>query len=123
VLRTGATTTWELVSRREPGIDHIQPAGRSHCHGWSAGPACLLPAYILGITPTSPGYRTVDLRPALGDLTGAEGVVPTPHGDIRVSLQTGPRGEVVLPAGITATLHLPGRPATTLAGGRTHVFG
>ncbi|MCW5547333.1 MAG: hypothetical protein KIT44_00040 [Opitutaceae bacterium] len=123
MLRSGATTTWELVDRREPGIDHIQPAGRSHCHGWSAGPAHLLPAHILGLTPTSPGYRTVDLRPALGDLSAAEGIVPTPQGDIRIKLQNGLRGEVVLPAGITATLHLPGRPATTLAGGRTHVFG
>ncbi len=123
MLRSGATTTWELVDRREPGIDHIQPAGRSHCHGWSAGPAHLLPAHILGVTPSSPGYRTVDLRPALGDLTAAEGVVPTPHGDIRVTLRSGLRGEVTLPKGITGTLHLPNRPASILTGGQTHALG
>lgn len=118
MLRSGATTTWELVDRREPGIDHIQPAGRSHCHGWSAGPAHLLPTHILGVTPTSPGYRTVNIRPTLGDLTWAEGAVPTPHGDIRVALRAGSPGEVELPAGITATLHLPGREPTTLEAGR-----
>lgn len=123
MLRSGATTTWELVDRREPGIDHIQPAGRSHCHGWSAGPANLLPAHILGVTPTSPGYRTVDLRPALGDLEWAEGVVPTPLGDIRIKLQNGLRGEVELPEGVTATLHLPDRPATILHGGLKQSFG
>jgi len=123
MLRSGATTTWEIVDRREPGIDHIQPAGRSHCHGWSAGPANLLPAHILGVMPTSPGYRTVTIRPALGDLAWAEGVVPTPQGDIRIKLQSGPRGEAELPAGITATLHLPDRPVATLQGGRTHTFG
>lgn len=121
MLRSGATTTWEIVDRREPGIDHIQPAGRSHCHGWSAGPANLLPAHLLGVTPASPGYRKVTIRPALGDLAWAEGVVPTPHGDIRVSLQTGLRGEIELPTGITATLHLPGREPVALVAGR-HAF-
>jgi hypothetical protein len=122
MLRNGATTTWELVDRREPGIDHIQPAGRSHCHGWSAGPANLLPAHILGVTPTAPGYRTVGIRPALGDLAWAEGEIPTPHGNIRVSLKAPLTGEITLPAGITGTLHLPGHPPQPLAGGATHRF-
>lgn len=120
MLRSGATTTWELVDRREPGIDHIVPAGRSHCHGWSAGPANLFPAKILGVTPTAPGYREVAIRPQLGDLAWAKGDIPTPHGLICVSL-TGPAtGEITLPGGVTAILHLPGRAAQTLAGGKTH---
>ena len=122
MLRSGATTTWELVDRREPGIDHIVAAGRSHCHGWSAGPANLLPAKILGVTPTAPGYREVSIRPALGDLTWAKGEIPTPHGQIRVSL-TGPTtGEVTLPAGVTGTLQIAGRAPLRLTGGRTHPF-
>jgi len=121
MLRSGATTTWELVDRREPGIDHIQPAGRSHCHGWSAGPACLLPAHILGISPTSPGYRTVDIRPALGDLAWAQGVVPTPHGPIEIKVSAHEPGHVVVPPGLTATLHRPDRAPMTLTGGR-HSF-
>lgn len=121
MLRSGATTTWEIVDRREPGIDHIVAAGRSHCHGWSAGPAWLLPAKILGVTPTAPGYREVAIRPTLGDLTWAKGEIPTPHGIIRVSL-TGPTsGNVTLPAGITGTLHLDGRKSVALAGGQMHV--
>jgi len=121
MLRSGATTTWELVDRREPGIDHIQPAGRSHCHGWSAGPAHLLPARILGVTPRSPGYRTVDIRPALGDLLWAEGEIPTPQGNIHVSVQSPLTGRIVLPPGIEATLHLPGREPQTLVAG-PHAF-
>ncbi len=121
MLRSGATTTWELVDRREPGIDHIQPAGRSHCHGWSAGPALHLPAHVLGVTPTSPGYRTVDIRPALGDLAWAEGSIPTPLGEIRVSVRNPLSGRVVLPPGICGTLHIPGRSPLTLAAG-THAF-
>ena len=121
-MRCGATTTWELVDRCEPGIDHIVPAGRSHCHGWSAGPAHLLPAKILGVTPTAPGYREVAIRPQLGDLAWAKGEIPTPQGLIRVSL-TGPTvGEISLPAGITGTLCLHGRDSVALAGGQSHVF-
>jgi len=119
MLRSGATTTWELVDRREPGIDHIQPAGRSHCHGWSAGPAFHLPVHVLGVTPTAPGYRTVEIRPALGDLTWAEGVVPTPAGDIAVRVQAGLTGFVELPAGVTGTLHLPGQAPRALAAGHS----
>ena len=123
MLRSGATTTWELVDRREPGIDHIVVAGRSHCHGWSAGPAYLLPAKILGVTPTAPGYRTVAIRPTLGDLAWANGEIPTPHGNIRVAL-TGPgTGEVTLPPGLTGTLYQEGRAPVTLAGGQTHRLG
>ena len=121
MLRSGATTTWELVDRREPGIDHIQPAGRSHCHGWSAGPALHLPAHILGVTPTSPGYRTVDIRPALGDLAWAEGDIPTPWGEISVSVRDPLAGRIVLPPGVSGTLHLPGRHPQTLTAG-THTF-
>ena len=56
MLRNGATTTWELVDRRIPGLDTLVVAGRSQCHGWSAGPAHLLPSRILGVTPTAPGW-------------------------------------------------------------------
>ena len=122
MLRSGATTTWEIVDRREPGIDHIVAAGRSHCHGWSAGPACLLPASILGVTPTAPGYREVAIRPALGDLAWAKGEIPTPHGLIRVNLTSPTTGEITLPAGITGALQRDGRPPLALAGGRTHSF-
>jgi alpha-L-rhamnosidase len=121
MLRAGATTTWELVDRREPGIDHIQPAGRSHCHGWSAGPAVHLPRHILGIAPTSPGYGTVTIKPNLGDLTWARGEIATPKGNIRISLSNATSSEVELPAGITATLHLPDREPVTLTSGR-HTF-
>jgi hypothetical protein len=116
LLRSGATTTWELVDRREAGIDHIQPAGRSHCHVWSAGPAWLLPTGVLGVRPAAPGWREVVVRPALGDLAWAEGTIPTPHGDIRVSLESGGRGTIDLPVGVSGTLELPGLPPRRLIG-------
>ncbi len=122
MLRSGATTTWELVDRREPGIDHIVPAGRSHCHGWSAGPAYHCSAQILGVVPTAPGYREVTIRPNLGDLAWAEGEVATPHGPVHVAMSDANHGEVNLPAGVTATLELPGRPALRVEAGKSHSF-
>lgn len=122
MLRNGATTTWELVDRRVPGMDKIVVGGRSHCHGWSAGPAHLLPAKVLGITPTAPGFAEVAIRPALGDLAWAEGEVPTPHGTIRVRWAAGAEvtGEVELPAGVTGKLYRAGREPVALLGGRRH---
>ena len=38
--------------------------------------------YILGVRPTSPGYRTWTFEPRPGNLTFAEGRVPTPRGFI-----------------------------------------
>jgi hypothetical protein len=101
MLRSDATTTWELVDRRVPGIDHIVAAGRSHCHGWSAGPAYLLPAKILGVTPISPGFAEFDFQPQLGGLSFARGIIPTPHGMIEVNLRPG-RAEITVPSGTTA---------------------
>lgn len=118
MLRNGATTTWELVDRREPGIDHIHPAGRSHCHGWSAGPAHLLPAYILGITPGAPGYAQILLKPNLGDLDFAHGAVPTPHGLVEMNLEATGHGCVTVPVGLTAKLCLPQQTPVILNGGR-----
>ncbi len=121
MLRNGATTTWELVDRRVAGLDRIVVGGRSQCHGWSAGPAHLLPAKVLGITPATPGFREVEIRPALGDLKWAEGAVPTPHGTILVVWRGSGTGEVSLPAGVSAVLHRPGREPQVLAGGAIHM--
>lgn len=47
-------------------------------------PAYLLQQGLLGVTPLEPGYTVFQVRPQLGDLHEASGVVPTPHGAIRI---------------------------------------
>jgi hypothetical protein len=71
MLEFGATSCWEMWDRHT-----------SLCHGWSAAPAMVLPAYVLGVKPLTPGFRTFEMRPRLGDLEWAEGRVPTPTGTI-----------------------------------------
>jgi hypothetical protein len=111
------------VGNRGParaGLDTMDVGARSQCHGWSASPAWLLPAKVLDVTPTAPGFREVALRPALGDLHWAEGKIPTPHGVINMAWSEAGHGEVTLPAGVTARLHRPGREPVVLPGGTGH---
>jgi hypothetical protein len=90
MLRLGLTTTLE-----EP-----EPS-RSDSHAWSAHPNYHLLATVLGIRPAEPGFRTVTIAPALGELKRASGKVPTPRGEIAVQFQR--RGM----EGLTARIDLP----------------
>ena len=74
---------------------------RSDCHAWSASPNYDFLATICGIMPDAPGFEEVLIQPALGILDNAEGKMPHPNGEIKVSLKrkgnSGIEGEVTLP--------------------------
>ena len=86
---------------------------RSDTHAWSAHPNYGLLATVLGVRPSSPGFRTVRIAPALGPLRRAEGRVPHPLGDIDVQLvregTSGLRAEVTLPRGLSGVFEWQGR--------------
>jgi hypothetical protein len=63
----------------------ISHGNTTQCHGWAAGPGVLLPAYILGVQPLAAGWSKVRIFPQCGGLDSAEGAVPTPFGEIKVS--------------------------------------
>jgi len=88
MLKLGATSFWELYNPTESGDQHYAMYGRrfgkSLCHAWGASPAYLLGKYYLGVTPTSPGFKTYEVNPNLGGLDWIEGDVPTPWGHIHV---------------------------------------
>ena len=81
---------------------------RSDTHAWSAHPNYGLLATVLGVRPSSPGFRTVVIAPALGPLRHADGRIPHPFGDIEVSfVRKGGRGlgaEITLPRGLSGEL-------------------
>lgn len=103
MIDLGATTFWEdfdikWVKNAKP-IDCVLSQGEydvhgdnggycyqgyrhSLCHGWSSGPVSYLQSRVLGIVPTSPGFRTVRINPDLGDLDWVESECPTPYGNI-----------------------------------------
>jgi len=105
MLDAGATTFWEdfdlewakegarideLPSR--DGYDIHGDNGRfcyqgmrhSLCHGWSAGPAAILPERLLGIKILAPGCKKLSIKPQLGKLNWAKGSYPTPYGLVQV---------------------------------------
>jgi len=61
-------------------------------------------ATVCGIVPASPGFKTIRIAPALGNLTFVKGIVPHPQGNIIVELKKeGNRlvGLIILPKGTT----------------------
>lgn len=81
MLFKNATTFWETL---KGGWD-FDGAG-SLCHGWSAIPAYIYGAYLLGIRPLEPGFRSFSVTPPVdGVCDGLSGKVPTPSGIIEIT--------------------------------------
>ncbi|BCX46096.1 alpha-L-rhamnosidase [Haloferula helveola] len=103
MLESGTTISWEAWDQRyKPNQDWN--------HAWGAAPANLLPRYVIGAQPLTPGWKTTRIRPCLSGLTETKGKVPTPHGPIHVHWSK--RGAVLglrleLPEGIEAKVELP----------------
>lgn len=78
---------------------------RSDCHAWSASPNYDLLATVAGIRPGTPGFKTIEMEPALGTLTFIKGQIPHPAGAIIFNLKRigsgGISGEIMLPEGLT----------------------
>ena len=127
MLAEGATSFWESYDLRWPKSNphlSLQADGTSGyfvslAHGWSSGPTAWLSENVLGITPASPGYETVNIHPNLLGLDYANGFVPTPHGPITIHISKEKGIELDLPTGITATLDYAGHTATLTAGHHT----
>jgi hypothetical protein len=115
MLRRGATTWWEKFDPSWPedckwALDRMDCL--SLCHGWSSGPTAYLTENVLGVRPTGAGFSTVKICPELGDLTWAEGDVPTPGGLIHVRVERKHdrlTALVKLPPHVAATIQLAGK--------------
>jgi alpha-L-rhamnosidase len=104
---TGAD--WELVGAHGlPGFGD----STSLAHGWSSGATADLSSYVLGVQPSTAGFRTWLVEPHPGSLSWVEGNVPTPHGTIDVRwAQDLPSGRFALqvtgPKGTSGTISVP----------------
>ena len=101
MLAEGATSFWELYNPDEKGAAKYamygRPYGKSLCHAWGASPLYLLGRFYLGVEPTKPGYAAYTVKPVLAGLDWMEGEVPTPHGNVKVSVH-GAKLTVTAPA-------------------------
>jgi hypothetical protein len=88
MLQLGATSIWEAYDPSQSGDEHYamygRPFGKSLCHAWGANPVYLFGKYLLGVKPTSPGYRTYLIEPSLAGLEWIKGKVPTPDGVLEI---------------------------------------
>jgi hypothetical protein len=96
---------------------------RSDCHAWSASPDYDFLATVAGVRPASPGFKTVEIEPALGKLTFIKGQVPHPAGliifDLKRKGNDGITGEITLPEGLTGAFKWHGK--TTDLKGMTEI--
>lgn len=96
MLQNGLTT---FAEKQDPT--------RSDCHAWSASPNYDFLATVAGIRPASPGFKTIRMEPALGDLKFIQGQMPHPSGMIQFNLKrtgtAGIVGEITLPEGLSGT--------------------
>ncbi|MCB1129941.1 MAG: discoidin domain-containing protein [Verrucomicrobiae bacterium] len=85
-------------------------------HAWGAAPANIIPRYVLGLKPVTPGFATAEIKPQLGTgdgingLTSAAGTIPTIRGPVRISVENGPASfkmNVHTPGNMTARVLVP----------------
>lgn len=102
MLKMGLTT---FAEKPEPT--------RSDCHAWSASPDYDFLATICGIMPETPGFKTVLIKPSLGELTEVTGTMPIPSGKVSVTLKRtgkeGIRAEILLPEQTSGTFSWKGK--------------
>jgi len=98
------------VPEMHPKADGRDP--RSDCHAWGSHPVYHLNANVAGITPSSPGFKTVRITPQPGPLRFVKATTPTPHGSVSVDLRFTDgkaEGVVMLPADLRGTFVWSGR--------------
>lgn len=123
MLDLGATSFWEEfdpqneLKQEECYSMYGKAYGRSLCHAWGASPIYLLGRFYLGVRPTAPGYTSYVVEPKLGGLSWMEGTVPTPQGDIHVTVRDGQVKVVAdLKEGMTGLLRFGGKEVSIIPG-------
>jgi hypothetical protein len=102
MVQSGTTISWEAW-------DLKYKSNQDWNHAWGAAPANLLPRFILGAQPSSPGWETASIRPCPGQLKFARGTVPTSRGPIEIDWthESTFKISLNLPQDMTAEIALP----------------
>ena len=110
---TVTTEAWTFRSKPNEDWNHV----------WGSAPANIIPRYLMGVRPLSPGFHRALIEPQPGDLAFARITVPTIHGVIRESWRHQGKNiqlRVKIPNGIDAVLRLP---AVTVKSMQIHLDG
>lgn len=82
MLNKGATITMEAWD------DSFKP-NQDWNHAWGAAPANIIPRYLCGLRPTSPGFATYAVKPHPGTIRNFYLRQPTPRGSIEIFYENG----------------------------------
>ncbi|HEY2059411.1 MAG TPA: alpha-L-rhamnosidase C-terminal domain-containing protein, partial [Amycolatopsis sp.] len=118
----GATTIWERWDSMLPD-GSVNPGEMTSFNHYALGAvADWLHRTVAGLAPSSPGYRSLEVRPQPdAALTHAWARHETPYGEASVSWRREDRRftlDVVVPAGASATVHVPGAEPVQVTHGR-----
>ena len=112
-------TFWEFVMSDglpDRGFDSL-------AHAWGAGPTQILTESVLGATAVNPGYSTWRVKPHQGNVTWAQGQVPTANGSLTVRWAQDATGQfqlqVTSPAGTSGEVWVPLAAATNASSALT----
>lgn len=108
IAKAGEPTLPEFWSHGVNGSRYWSDLSR--CHAYGTAPAYLLPRYVLGARPLSPGWRQMVIEPRHIGLTNASGRIPVPQGDISIQWRREMLSwslQVEIPEGVTAEVRLP----------------
>jgi len=99
-------TPWEkMLQEGLTTFKETDEKSRSDCHAWSASPLYHFYSIVVGIVPSSAGFKTVQIAPNLGDLEWVKATIPHPRGELLVDLKQSKNkvisGEIILPTGLT----------------------
>jgi hypothetical protein len=76
---------WKELLNEHPSSLKEMWDGGDYSHAWGGTPTYQLSTRVLGVSVQEPGFRALLLRPCLGPLRMAKGVIPTPLGPVLVS--------------------------------------
>ena len=86
MIKTGTPTLWEIGVYPVYTEKRDAESAHSLCHGFCTTPVNYFQTAILGVRPISPGFGTFEAILEAHDLEFAEGSIPTPKGNFKISV-------------------------------------
>jgi hypothetical protein len=116
----------EMLSKGLTTFEEGDYDERSDCHAWGSSPCYHFFSLVCGITPDSPGFRSLRIEPRLGNLNSLRAYMPHPQGTIRIDLRrsgaTSLEGSVDLPESVYGTFTWEGRSVKLVPGKQSIVL-
>ncbi len=103
IYNLGTTITLEAWDAKyKPNLDWN--------HAWGAAPANIIPRFIAGVEPITPGFSTFRIKPNTSSLRSLDARVPTIRGPVKVAIRVDEsqyRLNCTIPANTVAEVHIP----------------